>query len=398
MRAMYVVCLILALGFLVLPVMAADHTIIFQNHCPKDIWVDVTGGLQYKENKVTYGACSCLPDNTCSPTTICDNIRCGPDKNKCDKGTPLVDGGGFKLDADLKPGAQMKHTTTVVANWQGAFWGRTGCSGTADDFTCTGGTCRSNVDGKGKLQCGGSGIAPPSTKGEINFDQGGFDTYDISIVDGFDVPMAIEVVPGTGKTGSLPKNLAKYDCTLAGTKTDLLPLLKTTNLSYSKLAKVADGQIVGIWSACAWASPPNTVDPRKDEYCCINPWGSAQDFTKNGNKKCDPTTWPADLQTAQFFKKYLPGSYSYAYDDDASTFQCKNAGDGIVTSYYVTFCGANEGERIYLPGSDDHTHVPVINPGPVVMPPQTPLPTQTPAPVQTPVQRYSPGNSGQPNF
>jgi hypothetical protein len=400
MRTLLVLCVVLLSASMVIPVNAADHSIQWQNHCSYPIWVDIQGGLQYKSGGNTYGACSCLPGDTCNPNTMCNNTGCGPSLNKCNQGTPLVDGGGFKLDADLKPGAQIMHTSTVPANWQGAFWGRTGCSGTDDDLTCTWGTCRSNFDGKGKLQCGGVGITPPSTKGEINFDQGGFDTYDVSIVDGFNVPMAIEIVPGTGRTGSLPKDKAKYDCTLAGTKTDIRSLVSSTNLSYAKLAKVVNGEMVGIWSACAWASAPNPIDPRKNEYCCINPWGSKQDFAKNGNKKCDPTTWPADLQTAQFFKKYLPGSYSYAYDDDASTFQCKNAGADIATSYYVTFCGANEGERIYLPGSDEHTHVPVFNPDPVVMPTQTPVPTQTPAPIQTPVPagRYNPGQSGQPNF
>ncbi len=370
---------------------AAQHTIQWQNHCNYSVWVDVQGGQQYTLKGTTYGACSCLPDNTCSPTTRCDSTGCGPDLNKCDAGTPLVDGGGFRLDADTGT-----HTTTVEKNWQGAFWGRTGCSGSDDDLTCDWGTCRSNFDGKGKLQCGGVGLSPPSTKGEINFDQNGHNTYDVSIVDGFNVPMAIEVVKNTGKTGSEPKGKEKYDCTMAGTKTDIRLKFNETKLNYTKLANIQNGKMVGVWSACSWASPPNPEDPRIKEYCCIDPYGSKQDAVNHGGLKCNPSTWPADLNTAAFFKQYLPGSYSYAYDDDASTFQCMNKDDKIWTSYLVTFCGESEPGRITLPGDDGHSHLPDMSPTPL----PTPVPTRTPLPTQTPVPTgpYNPANSNSANF
>ena len=413
MRKIFVLYIVLLAACMIIPSSAADHSIQWQNHCSNPVWVAIQGGEQYTvigippgpeplgKNK-TYGGCSCMFDGTgttaigCNPTTKCDGLACAGPKGegnffKCDQGTPLVDGGGFKLNA--KTGT---HTSTVVRNWQGAFWGRTGCTGSDDDLDCDWQTCRVYTDGKGKTQCAGQGITPPATKGEINFDENGQDTYDVSIVDGFNVPMSIELVPGTGQKVPLDAKHAKFDCGVAGTKTDLLPLFKSTGLNYARLAKISDGTLMAIWSACSAASPPNPLDPRWKEYCCKPPWGSAQDYTINGNTKCDPTTWPKDMQTAQFFHDYLIGSYSYAYDDDASTFQCRNKDENTLTSYIVTFCGENEGERITLPGSDDHTHVPVFNPGPVV----TPGPTQTPAPVQTPVStgRYKPGISGEPNF
>jgi len=410
MRKLLVLCLV-AVTLILAPVHgAAQHSIQWQNHCSYPVWVDIQGGLQYtvpgsnspSGKDTSYGACSCLFGKDgkpfgCNPTTRCNESVCGLNREyKCDQGTPLVDGGGFMLDADLRPGAQIAHTSVVSENWQGAFWGRTGCSGTKDNLDCGWQTCYAYTDGKGKTQCGGAGVSPPATKGEINFDQGGHDTYDVSIVDGFNVPMAIEIVPGTGRTGSLPPDYKKFDCTLAGTKTDLLPLFNATGLNFDRLIRVSNGKMMAMWSACSAASPPNPADSRKDEYCCINPWGSKQDFQQNGNRKCDPTTWPEDMQTAQFFHEYLIGSYSYAYDDDASTFQCMNAGADTPTSYLVTFCGEHERERINLPGSDEHTHVPVFNPGPVV----TPEPTQTPAPTQTPVpvRRYNPSTSDSPNF
>lgn len=415
MRELLVFFIVLLAMCLVIPASAADHSIQWQNHCSYPVWVAIQGGEQHTIKGIppgpdpigkdkTYGGCSCMFDATqtkaigCNPTTRCDGLACaGPNGEgnffKCDQGTPLVDGGGFKLDA--KTGT---HTSTVVRNWQGAFWGRTGCTGSDDDLDCGYQTCRVYTDGKGKTQCAGQGITPPATKGEINFDENGLDTYDVSIVDGFNVPMLIELVPGTGQKVPLDAKHAKFDCGEAGTKTNLLPLFNATGLNFDRLVKISNGKMTAIWSACSAASPPNPLDPRWKEYCCKPPWGPVQDYTINGNTKCDPTTWPADMNTAKFFHDYLIGSYSYAYDDDASTFQCKNADENTLTSYMVTFCGDNEPDRISLPGRTDHMHISEIQPTPT--PVVTPVPTSTPLPAQTPVPagRYNPASSGEPNF
>ncbi|NMB79700.1 MAG: thaumatin family protein [Methanomicrobiales archaeon] len=391
-----------------------EHSIQWQNHCPYPIWVDVQGGEQTtiagiksvnnpEGKNTTYGGCACMLDGAkeksigCNPTTKCDGVACeGPNHEgnyfKCNTGVPLVDGGGFKLDADLRPGAQTTHTSVVPMLWQGAFWGRTHCTGTDDDLDCDWMTCRVVTDGKGKLQCGGIGVTVPATKGEINFDENSVTTYDVSIVDGFNVPMKIEIVPGTGKKVPLDDKHSYFDCGPAGTSTDLLPLFNATGLASRLIKKTDAGEMAALWSACSISSAPNPQDPRWEEYCCKGVYGSAQDYEKNGNHKCDPTTWPKDLNTAAFFHQYLKGSYSYAYDDDASTFQCRNADSDTGVSVLVTFCGENEPPRITLPGQDTHTHVPVIVPTPV--PTQTPVPLNTIAPVQTPVAPYNPSSGG----
>ncbi|HII98148.1 MAG TPA: thaumatin family protein, partial [Methanoregula sp.] len=88
----------------------------------------------------------------------------------------------------------------------------------------------------------------------------------------------------------------------------------------------------------------------------------------------------------------LPAAYSYAYDDHTSTYTCKNKDDDTLTAYIVTFCGASEGPRITLPGSDTHSHLPDMSPTPL----PTPVPTQTPVPAQTPVPHtpFNPERSG----
>lgn len=412
MKKLSFLCLVFFAVILIIPANAADHTIQWQNHCPYEVSVVIIGGLQYTnpfDGKV-YGASQCMPpDQTCQPNTKCPYTACGEgNKNKCDQGAPLVDNGGFILEADT-PGAKNTHASTVPKFWQGSFQPRTNCHFDADkNYVCDyePHTCRAYQDGQGKVECGGHQIQD-ATKGEINFDENGVDTYDVSAVDGFNIPITIELVPGTGSAEGLAP--VEYACTKAGTNFDLRDLVGTgdwKNLDASKLLiKNAASTTIAVRSACSYASALNhkNNDPHFDEKdyltnstCCKLPFGSAQDFQKNGNMKCDPQTWPSDINTAAFFKHFLPTAYSYAYDDHTSTYTCKNKDDDTLTAYIVTFCGGNEGSRVTLPGDDTHSHLPDLSPTPL----PTPVPTSAPLPAQTPVPstHYNPAESGDVNF
>lgn len=401
----FTVFLLSALLMLAVPASAVDHTVQFQNHCSYEVSVVVQGGQQYVfsgDNKV-YGACQCLPDNTCTPTTNCPAVACGEgNKNKCTKGTPLVDNGGFVLAA--KTGT---HTSTMEKSWQGTFWPRSSCmSDGLGNYTCSQElqNCRAYYDGQPKLECGGHGIAL-ATKGEMNFDENGFDTYDVSAVDGFNIPMTIELVPGTYDASGIQP--PQYACTKAGNGHNLIGEL-WSNLSADKLEmKNKAGTPIAIQSACAYASAlnlknnngMNALDALTNMTCCIKPWESNQLYKENGNMKCDPNNWPQDINTARFFKHYFPLGYSYAYDDSTSTYVCKNKeADTIVTQYIVTFCPANEGERTTLPGQDEHIHVSEVGDPKPVTPVPTPVPVGTVAPTQTPVQRYNPASDNTGHF
>ena len=403
----FTIFLLAAVLLLAVPASAVDHTIQFQNHCSYDVSVVIVGGQQYLnpgDNKV-YGACQCLPDSTCTPQTNCPAVACGENnKNTCNRGTPLVDNGGFLLAA--KTGT---HTSTLEKFWQGTFWPRSSSSCTSDgkgNYKCDQElqNCRAYDDGQPKLECGGHGITL-ATKGEINFDENGFDTYDVSAVDGFSIPMTIEPVAGTfNASGLQPK---EYACTKSGTGYDLVGGL-WSNLSADKLAmKNKAGTPIAIQSACSYASALNlkknngmdALDALTNMTCCILPWGSAQDYQNNGNMKCDPNNWPQDINTARFFKYYFPVGYSYAYDDHTSTYTCRNKDESTaLTQYIVTFCPANEGERINLPGQDEHIHVSEVGDPKPVTPVQTPVPVGTVAPTQTPVQRYNPASDNTGHF
>ncbi|KAK9755603.1 hypothetical protein RND81_01G037300 [Saponaria officinalis] len=183
-----------------------------------------------------------------------------------------VPGGGTQMN----PGA----TWTVNANpgRTGArIWARTGCTPNGPNgLRCTTGDCG------GVLQCTGYGT-PPNTLAEYALKQfNNLDFFDISLVDGFNVPMTF-----------LPVNSG---CT-AG------PTCRADVNAHCPSQLVTNG-------GC---NNPCTVF-KTDQYCC-----------NSGN--CQATTY------SQYFKNLCPTAYSYPKDDATSTFTCPSG-----TNYAVTFC------------------------------------------------------------
>ncbi|XP_019420602.1 PREDICTED: osmotin-like protein OSM34 [Lupinus angustifolius] len=158
------------------------------------------------------------------------------------------------------------------------IWGRTGCN-----FDGSGrGRCQTG-DCTGGLNCQGWGV-PPNTLAEFALNQyANQDFYDISLVDGFNIPM------------------------------DFYPI----NGGCHKLSCTADinGQCPNELRAPGGCNNPCTVY-KTNEYCCTNGQGS-----------CGPTYF------SRFFKDRCRDSYSYPQDDPTSTFTCP-AG----SNYKVVFC------------------------------------------------------------
>ncbi|KAK3005852.1 hypothetical protein RJ639_017317 [Escallonia herrerae] len=178
------------------------------------------------------------------------------------------------------------------SSWGGRFWGRTHCTeDSAGKFTCVTGDC-----GSGKLECAGGGAAPPATLAEFTLDgAGGMDFFDVSLVDGYNLPMVVVPQGGTGP-----------NCTNTGCLVDLNgpcpSQLKVTS---------TDGEGVACKSACE--------EFGKAEYCCSGAYGTPD--------TCKPSSY------SLVFKKNCPRAYSYAYDDQTSTFTCAGSAD-----YLISFC------------------------------------------------------------
>ncbi|XP_045187765.1 uncharacterized protein LOC123545507 [Mercenaria mercenaria] len=202
-------------------------------------------------------------------------------------GNSIPDGGGYELRAGAS------RTTNVPNNWSGRVWGRTGCHGSR----CETGDC-----GGGRIQCNGAGGEPPVTLAEITF--GYRDFYDVSLVDGYNLQMSMR--PRSGyKSGS-----GHNYCSRAGCNTDL------NRNCPSELAIHGTGGVVACKSAC--------LAFNLDEYCC------------RGEHRLPQTCPP--FHYSQIFKAACPEAYSYAYDDQASTFTCSGTSSDS-TSYDIVFCG-----------------------------------------------------------
>jgi len=202
----------------------------------------------------------------------------------------LPERGGFRLDA-----GRQQTVTLPEANWNGRFWARTGCDNTGSN--CDTGDCG------GGIQCAGRGGRPPASLAEINF--GGANNkafYDVSLVDGYNVPMSF------GPVNASPSGT---ECGTPTCTRDLLP-------SCPAQLQVAGrgGRIVACASAC---TKFNT-----DQYCCRGAYGTPQ--------SCQPSRWPVNYVAA--FHAACPRAYAYAYDDTRALFTCPRTNQ----QWQITFC------------------------------------------------------------
>ncbi|KAF5753863.1 putative Thaumatin family [Helianthus annuus] len=183
-----------------------------------------------------------------------------------------VPGGGRRLN----PGQTW--ALTVAAGTKGArIWPRTGCT-----FDGSGrGRCQTG-DCNGLLQCQNYGT-PPNTLAEYALNQyQNLDFIDISLVDGFNVPMTFKA-----SSGGCSRSIV---CTA-----DI------------------NGQCPSQLRAPGGCNNPCTVY-KTEQYCC-------------NNGPCGPTEF------SRFFKQRCPDAYSYPQDDRTSLFTCPGG-----TNYEVIFC------------------------------------------------------------
>lgn len=96
-------------------------------------------------------------------------------------GTPQLPTTGFHLDSG------QSIAIPSSPGWSGRIWARTGCT-----FNVMGvGSCQTGDCG-GKQECDGIGATPPASLFEITLGVGQQkDFYDVSIVDGYNLPLVV---------------------------------------------------------------------------------------------------------------------------------------------------------------------------------------------------------------
>lgn len=216
--------------------------------------------------------------NNC-PTTIWPGVL------TADGGAPLSKT-GFELASNAK------NTLDVPSPWKGRFWARTQCStDSSGKFTCATADC-----GSGQVTCNGNGAVPPASLVEFTIAADkGQDFFDLSLVDGFNLPLSVAPQGGSGT-----------NCTTASCKANVNAVCP------SQLAvKGTDGSVIACKSACVAFNQP--------QYCCKGAFDKPE--------TCLPTNY------SKIFKDQCPQAYSYAYDDPSSTFSCTGG-----PNYDITFC------------------------------------------------------------
>jgi hypothetical protein len=234
--------------------------------------------------------------------TIWPGILTGADR-------PLLTPTGFTLKSG------KSRTLSVPVAWSGRLWGRTHCApDSAGKFTCLTADC-----GSGKIECAGSGAIPPATLAEFTLNgDSGLDFYDVSLVDGYNLPML--VVTKGGRSGG---------CSSTGCLVEL-------NGACPKELRVAHqngSESIACKSGCEAFGAP--------ELCC------SEGF--NTPETCSPSAY------SLYFKHACPRSYSYAYDDKTSTFTCAGA------DYLIIFCPAPFTSQKLLELRRETAELPLVN-------------------------------------
>lgn len=257
---------------------SGDRTVTIINKCSQTIWIGVVGANP--EDQVTN-----CPTNPCPSGQAC-NTRSSP--SQCEWALPAPDSGTFQLAPSGQMGDQAVFTIpasqAVGSGGQmlnANIYGQTGCSMTpvSDCSTgpcgesCTSAPC--NAPSRDKPCDPGAGPEGAHTQAELNLFNTIVDSYDVSYINGLNVPMEINPTNGTLDSSN------PYVCGNPGATTAVSNLLDCT---YSYDTKITINSMTTDYApylryvtnggdACTFSDPTCTM---KDEVCGLS---MSEDFT-----------------------------------------------------------------------------------------------------------------------
>lgn len=389
----------------VVAVINNTRTINLINNCNFTVWWSMVGGA------VTNSP-ACTSDSDCN-----SGSKCNVSAKICYYDNYGAKTGSYQLAAingTASTEIQQTPASTLADNilWKGLISASTQCSGTS----CANNDCQSNG---GTTSCAvGVGFQQPATEAEFTLQlagAGNVDTYDITNVNGFSMPISMatnqaasgyscgtagnHVAAGTLKACNFtnitpPTNMYYWvsntgtACTGQNTCSDSTKICGLAfSPSLNNFVKNC-GAFLGYWSANQICQTnPSFSSPFGDNFTCNQSLGSpfpANTYTLTQLLKCSPPSSTAPLFNScylsysnytstqlqqccgcsnwsgiatpsescpvgqtdpqwtsyvepliEWMKKACPTSYSYPYDDKASTFQCTAS---QATTYTITFC------------------------------------------------------------
>lgn len=183
------------------PVESGNRAFTVVNKCSQRIRVGSTGG------RITFLNSDGASEEACTAWGPSAVYNKGPMGIGCYWNLPEEENGNTKRE--LGPGEHARfnlHPTEGDTRWSGTIWGSTGC----DDVPgCATGVCYTPYS---DFVCPAYvGPGGPTTKAEFTLSDGGKDYYDVSLIDGVNLPMMIE--PDNPKyPETITTNHAKYTC------------------------------------------------------------------------------------------------------------------------------------------------------------------------------------------
>jgi len=172
----------------------ADHVVTIVNKCKQQIWIGEFGApaLEPHDWALAPTCTKRTEKRVCGPSGTCDGgaCECASDAD-CAFG---VSAGTPTAKCDVGSGKCVRRLKLKMpAGWQGRLWPRTGCSGDTGSFTCETGQC--GPASGGNIDCNvQNATGNLATLFEIAAaGLGGADSYDVSTVSGYNVPIALRV-------------------------------------------------------------------------------------------------------------------------------------------------------------------------------------------------------------
>ncbi|KAH9819899.1 pathogenesis-related protein 5-like [Teratosphaeria destructans] len=278
-------------------------------------------------------------------------------------------GTGSNVKSTMSPNTNQSFS--VSSDWQGRIWGRTNC--TFNNNTESGGGSSCTTGDCGTEDCKSAGN-PPATLAEFTMNGSSSQTfYDISLVDGYNLPVAIVLLPnGNSALEKLDQSTTNPSCVASvgdlaaqgfdpyGNGQIFLGTSSSDPLPFEQNNSASD---VSSW--CPWdlqvnppQAPGNGTYPypdtdvarpafnpcysacakyNKPEYCCTGQY--------DGSSQCSPNYY------SKAAKDVCPDAYSYAYDDQTSTFINPTGG-----GYQVIFCPGGRSTNIIASKGTDQIH------------------------------------------
>ncbi|GAU37839.1 hypothetical protein TSUD_56990 [Trifolium subterraneum] len=134
------------------------------------------------------------------------------------------------------------YTMTTPRTWNGQLWGRTHCEGKPQNlnFSCAIGDC-----GTGKMSCDDNQVISPVTVAEFRVGDSNLYYYNVNVVEGFNIPLAVTPVRRSGKhvikcsSAGCPTNLntmcpaVALNCSTESYKIIFCPASSTGSLNQS---------------------------------------------------------------------------------------------------------------------------------------------------------------------